>query len=303
MKIKKYYFLLLLVLFVGNAQNKLDSFFTPKDSLSKTRVTGVIIGESVAISAAFVGLHQLWYANYPKSSFHYINDNAEWLQMDKIGHFYSAYHLSKLGTDLLNWSGVKKENQLVYGAGLGFLVISAVEVFDGFSKPWGASKGDLLANAIGSSFFVAQELLWQEQRITPKLSFHYTPYASVRPNVLGASKTEQILKDYNGQTYWLSCNVASFIPSPYVPKWLNFAVGYGAEGMVTANKALVNTVFFPEKQQTRQFYASLDVDLSKIKTKHAFLNTVLRSINMIKIPAPTFEINDRGSIQWHDLYF
>jgi hypothetical protein len=45
------------------------------------------------------------------------------------------------------------------------------------------------------------------KRITPKFSFHTTQYAQYRPNVLGSSLAEQILKDYNGQTYWLSVNL------------------------------------------------------------------------------------------------
>jgi hypothetical protein len=59
---------------------------------------------------------------------------------------------------------------------------------------------DIIANASGTALFV----LWKEQRITPKFSFHTTQYAQYRPNVLGSSLAEQMLKDYNGQTYWLS---------------------------------------------------------------------------------------------------
>jgi hypothetical protein len=36
-----------------------------------------------AVTGALVGLNQLWYADYARSDFHFINDNAEWLQMDK----------------------------------------------------------------------------------------------------------------------------------------------------------------------------------------------------------------------------
>jgi hypothetical protein len=53
--------------------------------------------------------------------------------------------------------------------------LTAVEVLDGFSSEWGASSGDIIANA--SALLVSQELLWKEQRITPKFSFHTTQYA------------------------------------------------------------------------------------------------------------------------------
>jgi hypothetical protein len=50
----------------------------------------VFITEAVLASGALIGLNQLWYSDYPKSEFHFINDNADWLQMDKGGSFYSS---------------------------------------------------------------------------------------------------------------------------------------------------------------------------------------------------------------------
>jgi hypothetical protein len=137
----------------------------------------------------------------------------------------------------------------------------------------------------------------------PKFSFHTTPYASARPTVLGSSATEQILKDYNGQTYWLSVNLHSFSKDSKIPKWANVAFGYGAEGMITGNDEFVNTIFLPESKRTRQFYFSFDADLTKIQTKSHLLKTVFHVFNSIKIPAPTFEINSRGSFKFHYLYF
>ena len=178
-----------------------------------------------------------------------------------------------------------------------------VEVFDGYSANWGASLGDVAANVSGTALYVSQELLWKEQRIVPKFSFHTTPYASARPNVLGSSIQEQILKDYNGQTNWLSANIHSFVKSSSIPKWLNVAVGYGAEGMITGNDDLVNAVFLPESKRYRQFYLSLDLDLTKIETKSHFVKTILTVFNSIKIPSPTFEIKGSGGTKFHLLYF
>src|SRR5690606_4046437 len=107
-----------------------------------------------------------------------------------------------------------------------------------------------------------------------KFSFHTTPYASRRPNVLGSNLPEQILKDYNGQTYWLSMNLHSFFKGSKIPNWLNVAVGYGAEGMITGQDDLVNMIFLPEKARFRQFYLSFDMDLTKIKTNSHFLKTL-----------------------------
>lgn len=285
------------------AQNTIETFLKPSDTLNKKRLNTLISSETAIGAATLIGLNQVWYADYPRSDFHFINDNAEWLQMDKAGHVFSSYHLGSFGANALKWSGASRKSQLIYGSTLGLAFMTTVEVFDGYSANWGASLGDVVANVSGTALYVSQELLWKEQRIVPKFSFHTTPYASARPNVLGNSIPEQVLKDYNGQTYWLSANIHSFAKTSVVPKWLNVAFGYGAEGMITGDDEFVNTVFLPESKRYRQFYLSFDVDLTKIETKSHFVKTILTVFNTIKIPAPTFEIKGLGGTKFHWLYF
>lgn len=304
----KFYKHILLLFLIGSfsnvfGQGKLDSFLKPADTLNFQRRNTVVISEAVVLTGTLVALNQVWYSDYAKSSFHLKNDNAQWLQMDKAGHVFSSYQMGRFGSELLEWSGANKKSQLLYGSTLGLGFLTAVEIFDGHSSEWGFSWGDMVANASGTALYVSQELLWNEQRIVPKFSFHTTPYASARPNVLGKSLNEQILKDYNGQTYWLSGNIHSFFKGSKIPKWLNIAAGYGAEGMITGDDELVNTVFFPEKTRIRQFYLSLDVDLNKIQTQSHTLKTLFSIFNTIKIPAPTFEINSLGKSKFHVLYF
>lgn len=305
MKFIKLKFLSVFLICSGSvfAQSNSNSFLKPSDSINKTRLKIVLISETALASTVLIGLSQVWYKDFPQSNFHLFNDNAEWLQMDKIGHFYSAYQFGKLGAETLKWSGANKKAQLIYGATLGLAFLSTVEIFDGKSAQWGFSSGDMAANVLGTGFYVTQELFWNEQRIMPKFSFHTTVYSSARPNVLGHSLSEQIIKDYNGQTYWLSVNMHSFFKTSKIPKWVNLAFGYGAEGMVTANASFINTIFLPEKSRTRQFYLSFDIDLTKIKTKSPALKTFFSIFNTIKIPAPTVEIKGRGKIKWHNLYF
>lgn len=289
---------------MGYSQNNsFESFFKPSDSLNLKRQNTVIISEAVLATGTLIGLSQAWYADYPKSDFHFINDNSDWLQMDKFGHVFTSYHLGRFGAEMLQWSGVNKKKQLLYGAGLGFAFLTAVEVFDGYSSQWGASSGDIIANASGTALYVSQELIWKEQRITPKFSFHTTKYAGYRPEVLGSSYTEQILKDYNGQTYWLSVNLHSFANGSKIPKWLNVALGYGAEGMITGNKENTTTTYTPNPQRFRQLYLSLDVDLTKIKTNSYFLKTIFSVFNSVKIPAPTIKFVQFNDIKYHFIYF
>lgn len=305
MNLKEYLFLpvLLILSFQSFSQNKVESFLAPSDTLNKKRQTTVIVTETALASATLLGLNQIWYADYPRSKFHFINDNNEWLQMDKVGHMYSAYHLGRFGAEMLNWSGADQKKQLIYGAGLGFAFLTAVEVLDGYSSQWGASPGDIIANATGTGLYVSQELLWKEQRIIPKFSFHTTQYASMRPNLLGKSLNEQILKDYNGQTYWLSVNLHSFAKESKIPKWLNVAFGYGAEGMISGNVQDDIPISVENPERYRQFFLSFDVNLAKIDTKSHFLKTIFSVFNTIKIPAPTLEYSANKGFKAHALYF
>ena len=284
------------------AQSKFESFLTPSDTLNLPRRNAVIISESSTMGLSLLGLNQLWYADYPRSKFHTLNDADEWLQMDKVGHVFSSYQIGRAGANILNWSGVSKKNQLVYGSTLGFTFLTAVEVFDGFSEEWGFSWSDMAANAAGTGLYVGQELLWEEQRIALKYSFHQTKYAPQRPDKLGEGFIEEMLKDYNGQTYWLSANVHSFFKESQIPKWLNVAIGYGADGMLTGKSETVNNLIISH-QRKRQFYLSLDVDLSRIETKSHVLKTIFEVFNVIKVPFPTLELDDRGVLKVHPVYF
>lgn len=284
------------------SQSKINSFLAPSDTLNVPRRNAVYITEASLATASLVGLNQLWYADYPQSKFHTLNDNDEWLQMDKLGHVFSSYQMGRIGANVLKWSGESEKNQLVYGSTVGFAFLTTVEVFDGFSEEWGFSWGDMIANASGTGLYVGQELLWKEQRITLKYSFQRTDFASQRPDKLGDGFLEEVLKDYNGQTYWLSANVHSFFKDSNIPEWINVAVGYGGEGMLTGKSEPVNNLII-SPQRRRQFYLSLDVDLTKIKTNSHVLKSVFDVLNVIKVPFPTLELDGKNGLKAHFIYF
>ncbi|MBI2269764.1 MAG: DUF2279 domain-containing protein [Bacteroidetes bacterium] len=293
-------------LFAGAQQNDTSSFFAPAPQFNKIRFNTVIAVEAGLYAGTLAALGTLWYSNYPRSSFHFFNDNDEWLAMDKAGHVVTAYYIGRTGLNLMKWSGVERKKAIWYGGGVGSLYQSTLEILDGFSSQWGFSVGDLAANTLGSALLIGQELAWDEQRFSFKYSFHQTEYPQYRPNMLGNNFMEQSLKDYNGQTYWLSANVSSFLHKENkFPKWLNIAVGYSAEGMTGA---MFNPPFdsggnlLPVFERYRKIYLSLDVDLTRIKTRSHFLKTVFNVIGFIKIPAPALEFSEKGMKGW-GIYF
>lgn len=282
------------------SQSNIDKFLKPSDTLNTSRRNAVVITETSLATATLVGLHQLWYKDYPKSSLKTINDSNEWQQMDKLGHVFSSYQLGRIGANTLRWAGVSKKDRLLYGSTLGLGFLTAVEVMDGFSEEWGFSWSDMAANAAGTGLYIGQELLWQEQRIVMKYSFHQTGFASQRPEKLGDGFFEEFLKDYNGQTYWLSANINAFVKTDFIPDWLNLALGYGASGMLTGES---DDPLFVNQKRIRQYYLSLDIDLTRIRTNSHFLKTVFDVFNVIKLPFPTLEINSKGVAKFHYFYF
>jgi uncharacterized protein YfiM (DUF2279 family) len=248
------------------------------------------LGGSTLVHA---GLYQLWYKDYPSSSFHFINDNQQWLQMDKVGHTYSAYYLSYTGIEAAQWAGVLPKNQWKWGL-LGMIFQTPIEVFDGFSAGWGASVGDLAANTLGSALCIGQHALWQEQKITMKFSYTPSSYAAMRPNVLGNSILSGLTKDYNGQTYWLCYSPLKNTKIDF----LGIGLGYGANGLLggTENKWLDQNKQWIDRTDLpryRQYYLSLDYNLTKIKTNHKILKKILFVLNCIKLPSPAIEFSNQ----------
>jgi hypothetical protein len=290
--------------------NTISSFgySTETDTLNEVnsrRLKLVVGAGSLAYTGTMVGLGTIWYEDFSK--FHFFNDNDGWGYMDKIGHLTTAQHAGRYGINTLRWAGVPENKAIWMGGSVGLVFLTSVEMFDGFSEDWGFSPGDVLANTIGAGMAIGQEVLWKDQPILSKWSYSKSPYARYRPELLGSNASERWLKDYNGQTYWLSVNVNKLIlKNQSVPKWLNIAVGYSIEGYTGANRnPTVNSAgeLIPEFRRYGQFYISPDIDWSKINTNSAFLNTILDGLNFLKMPLPGVEYNVVDGWRFHLIIF
>ncbi|MEM8909975.1 MAG: DUF2279 domain-containing protein [Bacteroidota bacterium] len=302
-------------------------FLAHADSLHRGRLwtSTAILGS--LYTASMIGLNELWYADFPRSSFHTFNDMGEWEDMDKIGHLFSAYKQSNWVFQGAMWAGVKRRKAMWIGAGVATVIQGSIEVLDGFSEEWGFSFGDIAFNTAGCALFIAQEMAWQEQKIILKFSAHPVSYPETQVlssdgtssttlrdrarDLYGSNFNETFLKDYNSQTIWASFNIHAFLknkPKGF-PKWLNIAVGYGAENMyggfsnrweTEGQQFAVDPALYP---RYRQFYLSPDIDLTRIPIRNRFLRLLVNVVNMIKIPAPSLEINTQGQFKFHPVYF
>ncbi len=260
------------------------------------------IGTTATYATSFIYLSEAWYKGYPRSSFHSFNDAGEWMQMDKIGHAWTAYNTGKATTAFWRWAGVNEKKSVFLGSGTSLLYMLSIEYLDGRSAEWGWSWADVAADLSGSILFSAQELGWKQQKIQLKFSSHkknYEPSLNDRANDLfGKGFYERLLKDYNAQTYWVSFNVNSFLKNKNLPDWLNISVGYGAEGMLGGYENIAydknGNIIFDRRniQRYRQWYLAPDVDLTKIKTNSKFLRTAFFALNSLKFPAPALEFSN-----------
>ena len=313
----------------GSAQR----FFAlePADSLHKKRfVTASAIGGGT-YSAAMIGLNQAWYADYPRSDFHFFRDGHEWLQMDKLGHTFSAFTEARFAASAFRWTGISQKKSAWLGFGTAELFQASFEILDGFSAEYGFSWGDIGCNTLGSALFLGQELAWHEQRILLKMSalpvnydrsaIFSTDYKQVTTlkkradELYGTGFINLFLKNYNTLVIWSSVNLQSFAPDredSKIPAWLNIAVGHGANNLFrgaplyswTDQKTGAIFQLDPKKYpRERQFFLSLDVDFRRLKVKNRFLRTVLFVLNGVKFPAPALELTSRGQFKFHSIYF
>ncbi|WP_170110340.1 DUF2279 domain-containing protein [Flavilitoribacter nigricans] len=305
------------------------SFLAPADTFHKGRFWSAAGAGSLIYGGFAYGLYQSWYKDYELTGFHTFDDLREWQQMDKAGHIFTTHFESNLLYSGARWAGVPPKTARWTAVGAALWLQTTVEVMDGFSEKWGFSWSDMAANLAGAGLFVGQEYLWQEQRILLKVSsdigkqypeeilttadgMHTTTLAERAASLYGSSFGERFIKDYNAQTIWASVNIRSFAgPANNWPAWLNVAFGYGSENMFggfdnkwtdsdSGGLFRLSTADYP---RYRQYYLSLDVDLSRIKTKSRLLRTFLRCINYVKIPAPALEINGLGQVKGHWLHW
>jgi len=298
-------FILVFLLEFLNGQSQ-SGFLPPGDRYNPNRMRAVIITEVASGVAISAGLYFLWYRKHPRSRFHFFDDNAEWLQVDKAGHATTAYNIGTIQYDLMRWCGVKKDASIAIGSITALGYMSIVEVLDGFSSKWGFSKGDMLANIFGTALFAFQQKAWNQQRISLKFSFHPTSFAQYYPSELGSNLVSRMLKDYNGQTYWLSFNIGSFLPARTdFPYWLNMNLGYGAEGMIGGynNPDSIKGVKIPVFPRYRQFYFSPDADLFRIPSSSPAFNTAAYLTRFSKLPAPALEWSKIRGLRFHPFYY
>ena len=298
---KKKFLIFFSIILINHNLFSVDSI---KNNVDKNFYKFLLV-EGAILTGAMSYLKYEWYSDKKRVPFHFYNDFKGWNQIDKFGHFYASYLESNVGYSLMKKFNFSEKQSLIFGGSQGFILETPIEFFDAYYEGWGFSMTDMVANALGSSFFIIQQRIFGEQLLRPKLSFSRSIYAKDANGYLGKNNfLSQFVYDYNGYTYWFSFSPSKIFKIKKIPEWINLSLGYGANGMIGEflNISTYNGKNIPYHERYRQYYLSLDIDFSKIKSKSKVLKKIFNALSYIKIPLPTIEISNK-KIRGHYFYF
>lgn len=273
-----------------------------------------------------MGLYKAWYEGQGIGKFRTIDDSKEWEGMDKLGHVFTAYMYADAANQGLAWTGMRRPRRLLLAAGTSLLLQSTIEVMDGFSTGWGFSWYDMGANTLGVATFIGQEAAFGEQRFRFKFSAsgvrHSTQplpsfpeggptstLADRAAQLYGSSPWTRFVKDYAGQTIWISANPGVLVGRGETAKlpWLNLALGYSPNNVYGAYANNWHDGYGYNGNQiavrSHDLVLGLDIDFSRIPVKNRTIRTLLFFANFIKVPSPAVIRNNRQGIRWEWLYF
>lgn len=261
----------------------------PQDS----SLSRLIILESTLTIGAYAALSQVWYSDHEQTTFHFFNDGNAWLQQDKMGHAFTAFHLYRMQHKLLQQNGLSQKKSFWWSAASVSTFMLGIEVFDGFSRAWGASAYDVLANSAG--IILAMKA---SEHIHFKFSYYPGVEQKHRPESLGRG-ISSVLKDYNAQTYWIGPR-SKLLDSPVVP-----TIGYSARGMLGGHynpERNREGVYLPDLQRKRMFILSIDLNPDYFSPQRKVWKIALKIAEYIKIPTPAIYLDgEQLKASW--LYF
>ncbi|MCS6894995.1 MAG: YfiM family protein [Bacteroidia bacterium] len=228
-----------------------------------------------------------WYDWRMAQGWRLFDDGREWKQMDKLGHVWTTYHLSWVYHDWARFCGYSPAAARRLGAVLAWSFQTSIELVDGFFPKWGASLWDALSNTVGSGIFWINTLS-SPWRVDVRFSFFPSPYAAQRPEALGRG-VSQILKDYNGQTYWLVLLHEKFP--------LGLAIGHGARGLLGGyGREPISTI---RAREHRRWLLSVDPHWELFFKKRRWMMRIFVSI---KTPFPAL-VYERHAFRVAWIYF
>ena len=215
-------------------------------------------------------------------------------EMDKFGHAYGGYHLSRIGSELLGGACVSRAKAVWWSAAYAAAFQLQIELWDGKQAEYGFSPLDLAANTAGASYAVAQQYLPSLRNVKPTISYARTT-ASKRYGRAQGSELRPTT-DYSGQTYWLSFDVDSMLPDAAARWWPGFvraSVGHSITDYVDPNTGR-------GLWAKREFVLTLDLDPEKLPGQNHIWRQVKHELSYYHFPAPALVLTPRAKgVRWY----
>lgn len=276
---------IVIILFLSSAKA------AEQDSL---RVRKWLIGTGLVMhqtASRIMEYNWWWRGDYHE--FRFNNDggiNNYSLGVDKAGHFYTSYAYTKFLNELMRYGGFSDRSRKWTAYGLPAFYALSIEIGDAFTKTYGFSAEDLIANFSGIGLAWLQDEFPKLNAVTFKYSYFPSKFYR-NQNFQGWTLT----RDYDGHTYWVALDVKKLLPSrakKYWPSGLNLAAGYGVVNFSEID-FYHSTSYVTEVTLQRKFLIGLDWNLSAIPAKKAGWKAIRNMLDLYHFPAPGISISPK----------
>jgi Predicted periplasmic lipoprotein (DUF2279) len=244
------------------------------------------LGLTGGYAGLYLYFHHVWWSGTPAPRWFVENDwDREERDADKFGHFFGGYQLTRLTSELLQAGCVPPSRAVAWAALYAWAFQFQIEEWDGTQQLYGFNPSDLIADAAGALFAVAQQNTKALQYIKPVWSYRPTE-AYRKRNLPGHSGQPRATTDYSGQTYWLSTDVHGLLPDgakPFWPSFIRLSPGYSITDYVdpTTGGAL---------RAKRKILVSLDLDPEQLPGDNKVWRTIKHELAFFRIPGPTLQL-------------
>jgi Predicted periplasmic lipoprotein (DUF2279) len=259
---------------------------TPSASIARDAASAGLVGGYAALHAYF---NHEWWSATPAKPWYVANDwDQNERDEDKLGHFLGGYHLTRVTSELLEAGCVSPSRAVTLGALYAWVIQFQIEEWDGTQKIYGFNPSDLIADAGGALFAVAQQHTSTLRFIKPVFSYRPTD-AYRRRNLPGHNGQPRATTDYAGQTYWLSTDVHSLLPGRariFWPSFIRLSPGYSITDYL-------DPVTGAPLRAKRRFLLSLDLDPERLPGDNKMWRTVKHELSFLRIPGPAIQFTPR----------
>jgi hypothetical protein len=246
-------------------------------------------------AALHIYLNREWWSQTPAKWFVANDWDQNERDEDKLGHFLGGYQLTRVTSEMLQAGCVPGARAVAIGALYAWAFQFQIEEWDGTQKIYGFNPSDLVADAAGALFSVAQQHSPALRYVKPTFSYRPTQ-AYFRRNLPGHFGQPRATTDYAGQSYWLSTDVHSLLPEHigrWWPAFVRLSPGYSITDYVDPNTGA------PRRAQ-RKILLSLDLDPEKLPGDNKVWRIVKHELSFVRIPGPTLQFTP--STKWFLAY-